>query len=88
MTKFGYYQYKHSLKEEDEWKQVCLFPKTKARVISDAPVIPYLPVQNRALKKKKVDGELLRFVPLPYQLFYTDIIACEDSDSDNEDDDE
>ena len=55
VTNFGYYQYKHSLKEEDEWKQVCLFPKTKARVISDAPVVPYLPVHNRALKKKKVE---------------------------------
>ena len=53
VNKFGYYQYKHSLKEEDESKQVCLFPKTKARVISDAPVVPYLPVQNRALKKRK-----------------------------------
>ena len=29
--------------------------------------------------------ELLRFVPLPYQPFYTDIIAC-DNDSDNESD--
>ena len=44
--------------------------KTKGRLVHDAPIVPYLPVQGRSLKKKKAEnkGELLRFIPLQYQL--------------------
>ena len=81
-TKFGYYQYKHSLNDAEQWKQVCLLPKTKAKVVNQPPPVVYLERQNRPIKAAKIENiaELMKFIPTPYQPFYTNLVAANDDD--------
>ena len=86
VKKIGFYEYKHSLKEEDPWKEVCLLPKSKGKQLKHVPQLEYLPLVNRPLKGEKVQNiqELLRYIPEPYQPFYTSIEAGDDDDDEND----
>ena len=91
VTKFGYYQYKHSLKDEEEWKQVCLLPKQKGKMVTKPPTLKYLGRQNRPLKPAKIDniGELMAYIPTPYQPFYRNLVAnLDDSESEESEEDD
>ena len=86
VTKFGYYEYKHSLKEEDPWKEVCLLSKSKGKQKNTVPILEYLPLLNRPLKVEKVQNiqELLKYIPAPYRPFYTSIESGDDDNAESD----
>lgn len=82
MTKFGYYEYKHSFDENESWKKVCLLKTVATNTdddssnTSDIPDIPLIPGRH-AIKKAKLDDikEQLKYIPTVFQGYYKSVIA-------------
>jgi len=82
ITEFGRYSYRHSLSEQEDWKDVVL---TK-RVMPACPALTLLPQHKRPVKATKVSdlNKQLRFIPEVYHSLYTGLLSTS-TNTDNED---
>jgi len=76
VTRFGWYQYKHSLTKEEPWKEVCLL-RSDVEIPLTAPSLELQPRQTLMIKKAKLDDitKQLRFIPTIYQGLYLSLKA-------------
>ena len=74
MTKLGYYEYKHSFDDNEEWKVVCMLSSDTGPV--DVPDLPLQLVSRHAIKKLKVEDikKQMQYIPIIYQGYYKSVI--------------
>jgi len=80
ITRFGWYQYKHSLNKEEPWKEVCLL-RSGADILS-SPSLELVPMKSVAITKAKLEDitKQLKFIPAVYQGLYLSLRAGESAD--------
>ena len=78
ITKFGYFQYKHSFDTDEQWKEACLVKNGTGRVTTsdEIPDMPVLPVARRTVNSAKVSDikKQLEFIPSIYRGYYNKVI--------------
>ena len=74
MTKLGYYEYKHSFDDNEEWKVVCMLSSDTGPV--DVPDLPLQLVSRHTIKKLKVEDikKQMQYIPIIYQGYYKSVI--------------
>ena len=88
ITEFGRYSYKHSLTEEEDWKDVVL----TNNITPDCPTLTPLPQRKRPVKAAKVNDlkKQLRFIPEVYHSLYNGLLSttADETSAGEEEDDE
>ena len=78
ITKFGYFQYKHSFDIDEQWKEACLVKNGTGRVMTsdEIPDMPVIPVARRTVNSAKVNDikKQLEFIPSIYRGYYKKVI--------------
>ena len=85
--KFGQYQYKHSVNEEEPWKTVLLKPADSAEpVVSMATLVT--PVTAKPVNSKKLADiqKLMCYIPPTYQQFYSSLIDAGGKEDEEQED--
>jgi len=77
VTKFGWFQYKHSLTKEEPFKTVRLL-RTGPDILPN-PTMELIPMQSVAIKKAKLDDivKQLKFIPVLYHGLYLSLRASD-----------
>ena len=76
ITKFGYFEYKHSFDGDEQWKEACIVKTGAMLPLDQIPDMPVLPISRSVVQRAKVDDikKQLEFIPSIYQGYYRKII--------------
>ena len=76
ITKFGYFQYKHSFDVDEQWKEACCVKTGAVKIPGEIPDLPVIPASRKTVNSAKVSDikKQLEFIPSIYQGYYKKVI--------------